>query len=259
MVAVISGLYRYPVKGFSPEKLTTVDLQPGSTMPFDRAYAIENGPSGFDPAAPAYFPKNRFLMLMRNERIARLKSSFDPVTTLWRVELDGEAVVEGRLDSASDRAMIEAWVKQHFEQDLRGEPKILDGRGHSFSDVATKVLHVVNLESVRELERHVGKPVDPLRFRANIYLDGLPAWSELDWIGQTVASSQVTFKAVKRTERCAATNVDPVTGERDLTIPRDLMQLYGHADCGIYLEVTSAGQVSVGDALDLAQMGLAFG
>lgn len=259
MVAVISGLYRYPVKGFSPEKLTAIDLLPGSTMPFDRAYAIENGPSGFDPAAPAYFPKNRFLMLMRNERIARLKSSFDPVTTLWRIELDGEAVVEGRLDSASDRAMIEAWIKLHFEPDLRGEPKILDGRGHSFSDVATKVLHVVNLESVRELERHVGKPVDPLRFRANIYLDGLPAWSELDWIGQTVASSQVTFKAVKRTERCAATNVDPVTGERDLTIPRDLMQLYGHADCGIYLEVTSAGQVSVGDALDLAQMGLAFG
>ena len=62
----VAALYRYPVKGLSPEPLPTVALDVGQTLPGDRAFAIENGPIGFDPANPRYFPKIRFLMLMRN-------------------------------------------------------------------------------------------------------------------------------------------------------------------------------------------------
>ena len=54
--------------------------------------------------------------------------------------------------------------------------------GHSFSDVAAKCLHIVNLASVRELERTLGRPVDPLRFRANLYLEGMEPWAEFDWL-----------------------------------------------------------------------------
>src|ERR1700730_4025309 len=55
--AEITGLYRYPVKGLSPEPLQQVALQIGQTSPADRCYAIENGPSGFDPAGPVWRPK----------------------------------------------------------------------------------------------------------------------------------------------------------------------------------------------------------
>ena len=50
--AQIASLYRYPVKGLSPEPLPHVTLRVGETLPADRRYAIENGSSGFDPAAP---------------------------------------------------------------------------------------------------------------------------------------------------------------------------------------------------------------
>ena len=50
--ARIQAIYRYPVKGLSPQPLGRVALKPGETLPADRLYAIENGPSGFDPAAP---------------------------------------------------------------------------------------------------------------------------------------------------------------------------------------------------------------
>jgi uncharacterized protein YcbX len=47
--AEITGIYRYPVKGLSPERLSRVVLAAGRTLPADRRYAIENGPSPFDP------------------------------------------------------------------------------------------------------------------------------------------------------------------------------------------------------------------
>ena len=74
--ARIANLYRYPVKGLSPEPLPSVSVQPGQTFPADRRYAIENGPSGFDPAAPAWLAKSHYLMLMRNERLAELRTHY---------------------------------------------------------------------------------------------------------------------------------------------------------------------------------------
>lgn len=64
----VARLYRYPVKGLSPEPLDQVDLEAGGVIPHDRAYAIENGPGRFDPAGPKHLPKTNFLMLMRDER-----------------------------------------------------------------------------------------------------------------------------------------------------------------------------------------------
>src|SRR5690348_6626790 len=75
--AEITGLYRYPVKGLTPEPLETVGLSPGQTLPADRRYAIENGPSGFDPATPLWLPKISFLMLQRDEWLAALQARFD--------------------------------------------------------------------------------------------------------------------------------------------------------------------------------------
>ena len=47
--------------------------------------------------------------------------------------------------------------------------------------------------------------------------------------------------------RCAATNVDPDTGIRDLSIPDALMQRFGHRDFGVYGEVIAAGDIAMGD------------
>ena len=84
-------------------------------------------------------------------------------------------------------------------------------------------------------------PVDPLRFRGNLHVDGWPAWQEFDLLGQTLAVGDVRLKVVKRIVRCAATNVEPRTGIRDLEIPKTLMQAFGHMDCGVYAEVTAGG------------------
>jgi MOSC domain-containing protein len=249
-LAKIKAIYRYPVKGLSPQQLDRAQLAVGRTIMGDRIYAIENGPSGFDPAAPSYQPKARFLMLMRNERLAQLRTRYDDASHTLAIEWDGWTVVLSDLHAAAGRRDVETFFAGFCADELRGPPKVLHSPGHSFSDVAKKVVSIINLASVAALETAMGTPVDPLRFRANVYVTGWPAWHEFDLVGRTIqAGANARLKIVKRIVRCAATNVDPTTGIRDLSVPATLMRTFGHADCGVYAEVTAAGEIAVGDSL----------
>lgn len=249
--AQLASIYRYPVKGLTPERLPEVALTPGQPLPADRRYAIENGPSGFDPAAPQYFPKTQFLMLMRNERLAALRSHYDDVSHTLTIRQDGAEAVRADLQTAEGRAATEAFFAANFADELRGPPKVLFADGHSFSDVARKVVSIINLASVADLEKAIGRKVHPLRFRGNLHVAGWPAWHEFELMDRVLAIGNVRLKVVKRIVRCAATNVDPDTAARDLEIPKTLLRTYGHADCGIYAEVITGGTIAAGDRIEV--------
>src|ERR1700686_4183980 len=91
--ANIQAIYRYPVKGLSPEPMQRAWLAGGEPLPGDRLYAIENGPSHFDPALPRHQPKTRYLMLMRNERLATLRTRFDPPSRMLVIAYEGREAV----------------------------------------------------------------------------------------------------------------------------------------------------------------------
>jgi uncharacterized protein len=246
----IHAIYRYPVKGLSPEPLERTKLAVGETLPGDRLYAIENGPSGFDPAAPRHQPKQRYLMLMRNERLARLRTRFDQASHTLAVEAHGREAARGDLRTPAGRAAIERFFAVFCADELRGAPKVLHAPGFSFSDVARKVVSIINLASVAAVEGAVDRAVHPLRFRGNVYVTGWPAWHEFDLVGQEIAvGASARLKIIKPIVRCAATNVDPDTGIRDLSIPETLLRRFGHADCGVYGEVVEAGDIARGDGL----------
>ncbi len=113
------------------------------------------------------------------------------------------------------------------------------------------MVSIINLASVAAVEDAAGAPVNPLRFRGNLYIAGWPAWREFDLLGQELTIGQTArLKVVKRIQRCTATDVDPETGIRDLTIPRTLLENFDHTDCGVYAEVIAAGDISVGDLIN---------
>lgn len=247
MNARVNSLNRYPVKGLSAERLPSVQLAKGTTFPADRMYALENGPSGFDPAAPSWQPKIKFLCLMRNAKIAGLSTRYDDANGSLGVSQDRKELLNASLIEAKGRGEIEKFFQNFMGSEARGPVKVLRADGHSFSDLAKKVVSIINLDSLHALETSLGRKVHPLRFRANVYIEGLPAWSETGLIGKSIRIGSVPMKVVKMTQRCAATEVDPETAERDIDVPDALYRLTGEDDCGIYAEVTGPGKISEGD------------
>jgi uncharacterized protein YcbX len=247
--AQIASLFRYPVKGLTPEPLPHVALGVGETLPADRRYALENGPSGFDAAEPKWMSKAYFLMLMRDEWLAALRTHFDDASNVLTISQNGAIAAQGDLETAEGRAAIEGFFATSYARAIKGPPKVLSGNGHSFSDVARKVVSIINLGSLAAIENMVGLPVHPLRFRANLYVSGWPPWHEFDLLDRTIAIGDARLRVVKRIVRCAAVNVDPETAARDLNIPQALMRRLGHADCGVYAEVIAGGTIGIGDAI----------
>jgi uncharacterized protein YcbX len=251
MPITLAQIYRHPVKGLTPESLVHVALTRGEGLPQDRRFALAHGTTIFDPAAPVWLPKTKFLMLMKNERLAQLRSRFDEASGVLTIEGEGRVLARANILEAAGRAVIEDFFAAFMKDEASGRPKLVDAPGHMFSDGARKVVSIIGLASVRDLARVIGHPIDPRRFRANFYLEGGAAWEEFALVDREFRIGAVRLRGVKPIKRCAATNVDPESAARDLNIPLALSENFGHVNTGIYADVLEDGVVGVGDRLVL--------
>jgi uncharacterized protein YcbX len=253
----IEYLYRFPVKGLTAEAMEVAEVEEGGAIPWDRAFALAQGDAPFDPARPEFLPKQNFMCLMRNARIARLRATFEPRTGMLTILAPkdgqrggGEAISENALSQAG-RDRIAAFLTGFLGEEARGTPRFHHVPGHSFCDQRTKVISLINLASLRDYEAKVGARRHRRRFRANVWFTGAPAFSEFDWVGREIQLGGAVLRVVKRTVRCRATEVNPETGERDADPLAELRQLYGHTDLGIHAEVVEGGRFAVGDGIEV--------
>lgn len=247
----VEYLYRYPVKGLTPEALEFAEVETGGAIPWDRAFALAQGDAGFDPAAPAWLQKRNFMCQERNARIAGLFSVFEPRTGRLTIRApDGSTVSENALSDAG-RATIASFLAAFLQEEGRGVPRFHHVPGHMFSDQRLKLISLINLASLHDLESKVGARRHRRRFRANVWFSGVPAWREREWIDQTLQIGSATLRVVKPIARCAATEVNPETAERDVNPVEELRQNYGHIDLGIHAEVIESGRFAIGDAIEL--------
>lgn len=254
MTGHIAALYRHPVKGFTPEQLTGADLAAGAPFPCDRLFAVENGPSGFDPAAPVHLPKQKFTVLMGIADVAKAKTRYDESTGVLTASAAGLPPFSGSMAEEAGRSAFAAWVTQLIGEEARGPLKVVQAPGHRFMDSPKGDVSIINLASIRDLEARLGRPVDPLRFRGNIYVEGWPAWADHEWVDREIMVGFARAKVVKPIVRCAATHVNPATAERDIEVVKALFDNFGHMNLGVYLHVTHSGPISVGDACTVPTM-----
>jgi len=249
MPLAVTHLYRHPIKGLTPESLDRVALTPGRALPHDRAFALAHETAPFDADRPDWLPKTHFLMLMKNARLAELRTAFDDRTGRLTIARAGQAPVAADIRTAEGRRRIEDFFAGFMGAEARGRPRLVTAPGHSFSDHRNQVVSIVGSASLRALEDALGRPVDRRRFRANLYFEGGDAWQEFDWAGRDIAIGGVRLRVTERIDRCPATNVDPETAQRDMKIPQALRKAFGHIFMGVYARVETAGEIAVGDRI----------
>jgi len=254
MTGLLAGIFRHPVKGFTPEALAAVDLAPGAGFPADRIYAVENGPCGFDPAAPAFIPKQKFTVLAALPRVAAATTRYHEASGDLEATAPGAPPFFGRLTEPAGRDAFAAWLSDLLGADAPGPLKVIAAtQDWRFTDHPLGQVSIVNLASVADLSARMGVELDPLRFRANLYVEGWPAWAEHDWAGRRLMLGWAEAKVFKPIVRCAAPDVNPATAERDVEVTKALFDAFGHMNCGIYVRMTRAGRLSLGDACTLPQ------
>ncbi|MEE2566227.1 MOSC domain-containing protein [Hyphobacterium marinum] len=253
MTGRVAALARHPVKGFTPEPLTSVALTAGAHFPGDRLYAVEDGPCGFDPETPEHIKKTAFTVLARLPQVAAVRTRWNEdegTLTAWHADF-GEITAD--LDGEAGRSVFATWLSAVLGDAVRGPLKVLSAPdGFRFMDSPKGFVSIINLESVRDLEAKTGRAVDPARFRGNVMVEGWPAWSELDLADRDLTLGGARLTGIKPITRCAATHVDPHSAERDIDLVRALFDHYGHMDCGLYCRVDAGGPVMVGDDARLA-------
>ena len=247
----LTAITRFPVKGLGPDRLESVELVPGCTLPHDRQWAIENGPGPFDPDRPAHVKKKHFLMLAGQAELARLACRYDTASHTFAVTLGDDRTISVSLDDPDTHPPLFGALEALLGDAVRGPLRIVHAPGQAMTDIPEPHLSIINAASVRALSDKTGHDLDPLRFRGNLLIDGVAPWSEFDWIGRTLRIGEAQLKVQRRIRRCAATSVDLERGVRDIDVPKALFDHYGHMDCGLYASVETGGRIAAGDPVSL--------
>lgn len=253
--ARVDGLFVYPVKGLTPQPLTDVPLTAGRGFPHDREIALARPGGAYHPGLRHGIAKREFFVLVAEARLAGIATHLDPHTSRFTARVRGHLVLDVDLGQETGRAELLAFYARVLDLPPGTTPVYAADPGRRFTDTAhdsDRAMHLVslvNLASVREFGERVGVEVDPLRFRGNVHLSGMEPWRELDLVDREFTLGGARLRGVKPTVRCAATEVEPGTGHRDLPVPRLLHTTYGHEVMGVYAEVLTPGVVAVGGEL----------
>lgn len=233
----VTALYRYPIKGFTPEQHDQLTVQADGRIAGDRvlAFRFANAAEPEDRDGLDYWPKSKGLALEGFPSLATLRVAFDPATQRVCITHDDALLIDTTLDEDGRAELVEImtafvadspdWKMLQREGRL---PLVLVGDGESsrFQDRSRGFVTVHSEASVDALNAALGQQVDDRRFRSNIVIDGVGAWDELDWQGE-VRIGDVRFTAEGPIVRCLATHANPDTGIRDAKVLTTLTRQIG--------------------------------
>lgn len=245
----VTHIFRYPVKGLSGESLESISVAAGAGFPGDRRYGIAHASSQVDHDTPTWCSKKNFLNLARDEKLGALTAVYDgQKVTLLRKD---KKVVSGDLATSEGRMVLEGMLRSFMPSGARGHARVVDAGLQHFTDQEQPFVSLINLATLRDIERVARIPLDLRRFRGNVYFDAQVAWCEHDWVGRKIRIGGMVARVVMRIERCNAVNVDPESGCISGNIPLALRRGFRHCDCGVFVQVLEEGQLSVKDTIEV--------
>lgn len=222
MVGTVAQIWRYPVKSMAGERLESSAITPAG-LEGDRRWTLVDG------------SPNRAGKMLTNTQDARL------MTYKARLVRDGAEVTT---PSGSVEHLGNGFVS-HLAQTVERPLSLRDSAGINFDD--SHVL-VVNLSTVHAFALTAGADIDPRRFRANLYVEGLEPEEEVRWLGRRITVGSAELEVVKRCERCVVITLDPETTETTPALLRVLTET-NDTCMGVYCRVVQPGEVKLGDQI----------
>ena len=254
----VVALYRYPVKGFTPEARESLTVLPEGRIAGDRALAFRFADSDLPPEA--WSRKYGFAVLVNTPGLARITACFDEQRRRLRLTLGDSVLADETLDDAGREklaAAVERYALTLADNPLTGHRErvplrlIGDGVTPRYQDSSAGQITLHSRASVAALARALDDPaLDELRFRSNIAIEGVDAWTEHGWIGRRIRIGDVELEAVKTKTRCLATHANPVTGERDRPVMQTLVKAFGQEEPTLAIGLLTRGAggvIRVGD------------
>jgi MOSC domain-containing protein len=260
-VPEVAALYRYPLKGFTPESRETLEVRPDGGVAGDRVLALRFAD---DPTPDDQWSrKQSLLVLMNTPGLARLQVGFDENARRLRVALDGSTLVDESIDGPGRlliAAAIQAFAVEQEETPLRRESGHLplrlvgDGVTPRFTDSPERGLSLHGRGSLAAISKALGDPaLSELRFRSNIAVEGLEAWEEMGWEGRGLRIGEMAFDVARAKVRCLATQANPATGERDQPVLTTLTRAFAqeHPTFAIGIRARGPGILHTGDRVEV--------
>lgn len=247
MTGTLTHIWRHPIKSHGAEALKTVALTAGKTMPWDRVWAVPHGAAKLDG--------NNWVRCLNFSRGAKAPSLMAIRATLneaaQTVTLSHPDLPEITFNPDTDSAEFLAWVQPIMPTDRTASAGILRVNSQGMTDTDFPSISINSHSTNNAVGVKLGYEPSPLRWRGNLWVDGIDPWEEFNWVGKRVRIGDAEFDIKERITRCLATTANPKTGKRDAATLDTLQDNWGHKQFGVYGVVVRSGQINLGDEIEV--------
>ena len=246
-----------PVKSLSFQSINSCQIKKNLGMPNDRIFAFSRGIDYEKAKTIEKNPKERKLnnfLTLKNSPVLN-KYNFSYNGNKLALILDGEEIISISADDQNEKSSLSKKLFE-LESTLINPIILLKNTEYPFYDTSHSnnvfnSISLINLNSIKDFENKIEEDVEFQRFRGNLYVDGISAWEERNWINKIIKINNTSFKVEKNIPRCVAINLKPKTEDNSLNLLNSLKKTYNHFDMGVYLTALDDGNINVGDHVEL--------
>ncbi|MDF1728254.1 MAG: MOSC domain-containing protein [Sulfitobacter sp.] len=243
----VAALWRHPIKSHGRQRIAEVTLTERQTMPWDRTWAVTHEASKAQAEGTEWVSCYNFMIGTRLPALAGLWADLDEQARRITLTHNDLGSLTFQPDTAEGEAAFLDWIAPLSPENRAGPTGLVSAGARGMTDSAYPSLSIMTLASHEAVAEALGKPLETERWRGNIWLAGASAWEEFGWLGREIEIGAARLSLQEPIKRCAHTQANPHTGQRDADTLATLEQTFGHTDFGIYARVTRSGAVREGD------------
>jgi uncharacterized protein YcbX len=257
----ISSINYCPVKSISFQTLQSCEIRKNIGIVGDRIFAFsksldQNQAKLFEQKLEERRGKwNKILTLKNSPSLNKYNFLFDK-DRLTLTQNDNQ-ILTINSEESSEYELLSNKILE-LEKSLQKPLFLMKNKEVPFFDtsisnktILTHSISLINIKSIEDFGNKTSQEIETQRFRGNIYIDGIEAWEERNWIGKIIKINEISFKVEKNIPRCVAINLKPNTDDNSSNLLQSLKKSYNHFDMGIYLTALGDGKIDIGDTISI--------